>query len=261
MNKIKLLFTTLVLATSVNSQISLENSYNLNSNSGYLTLNNFAVSGYKYLSYDPSLQQIKLYNLNHSLWKTINIPSIPNFTIQTISSIYVTENLFNTDSQVEYAAQYINTTVTPIQWYLKIYDENGNTVADIPNRLISQVVPASSNTFKLIVSDGNFIREVYSLPGTSSNVGLPNGGVTGQVGVSYPNPTSQIITLPYDLNGSSSTAVMNIYNLNGQIIESFNVDNSFNSVLLDVSNYTSGTYRYSITVNGIESVSSSFIKQ
>ncbi|NLK91899.1 MAG: T9SS type A sorting domain-containing protein [Bacteroidales bacterium] len=261
MKKIKLIVAALLLLTSsVNAQITLENTYNVVSSSSSLTTVQLSNSGYKFVLTEPTTFQVKLYNTNHSIWKTINVPTISGFTWLGVYNI--SEGLFNTDNQVECVACYANHSTTPSQYYTKVIDENGTVIKDIPNRIYAGVRATSSNTFKLIVNDNNnMIRDVYSLPGTSSNLGLPNGGVEGQVGISYPNPTNQFITLPYDLNGTSSTAVLKIYNVNGQIIESFNIDNSFNSILLDVSNYASGTYRYNINVNGVESSSNSFIKQ
>lgn len=259
MKKIKLIVAGLLLTSSVEAQITLENTYNVAGSSSYLTTIQLSNSGYKFVLTEPTLSQVKLYNTNHSIWKTINVPTISGFTL--IGVYNISEGLFNVDSQVECVAYYANYSTTPVQLYTKVIDETGTVIKDIPDRAYAGVAATSSNTFKLIVNDNNMIRDVYSLPGTSSNLGLPNGGVTGQVGVSYPNPTSQFITLPYDLNESNSTGVMNIYNVSGQIIESFNIDNSFNSILLDLSNYSSGTYRYNITVNGVESSSNSFIKQ
>jgi hypothetical protein len=259
MKKIKLIVAALLLTSFVNAQITLENTYNVVSSSSWLSTVQLSNSGYKFVLIEPSSFQVKLYNTNHSIWKTINVPTISGFTL--IGVYNISEGLFNTDNQVECVAYYANYSSTPAQLYTKVIDENGTVIKDIPNRAYAGVVAISSNTFKLIVNDNNMIREVYSLPGTSINLGLPTGGVEGQVGVSYPNPTNQYITLPYDLNGTSSTAVMRIYNANGQIIESFNIDNSFNNILLDLSNYASGTYRYNITVNGVESNSNSFIKQ
>ncbi len=67
---------TLIIATAYavigHAQITLENSYPATANS-VLSVVNFANSGYKYQYTDITNNQVKFYNLNHSLWKTINI--------------------------------------------------------------------------------------------------------------------------------------------------------------------------------------------
>lgn len=249
----------LILSSSASAQITLENTYNVAGSASYLTTVELLNSGYKYVLTESSAFQVKLYNTNHSLWKTINVPTIAGYTL--IGVYNISEGLFNTNSQVECVAYYANYSSSPVQLYTKVIDETGAVIKDIPNRAFAGVVATSSNTFKLIVNDNNMIRDIYSLPGILSNLGLPNDGELGQVGLSFPNPSNQFITLSYDLSVSNTAGIMNIYNLNGQLIESFNVDNSFNNILLDISNYSNGTYRYSLTVNGIESTSNSFIKQ
>src|SRR5437868_224249 len=60
-------------------------------------------SGYKYIYYDIATTQIRIYNLNHSIYKIITVPPQPNAYSITIQ--YVTERLFDNDStDIEYAA-------------------------------------------------------------------------------------------------------------------------------------------------------------
>ncbi len=258
MTKIKFIISALMISGSINAQITLEHTYSGNSNNSQIGFVNLSISGDKYVINDASLNQIKLYNTNHSLWKTITIPSLPN----TIGYYYqnISENLFNTDNQVECLIVYQGSSIPGYQ--VAVINENGTIIFSKQGAAFGGINKTTNNNFKLILNDMvNNDKLVYSLPGTSSNLGLQNGDDIGQIGVSFPNPTNQLITLPYNLNGLNSTAVLTIYNIQGNIIESFNVDNSFDSILLDLSNYSSGTYRYNITVNGVESSSNSFIKQ
>lgn len=253
MRKIKMITLKLLISVSVNAQINLENTYNVSAANSSLTIVQLANSGYKYVLNEPSENQVKLYNMNHSLWKTINVPLIPDYTL--VGVMYISENLFNPDAQVEYLAYYsYHSTVG--QYYTKIINENGTVIKDLPDRLPATIVETASNTFKLLVSDADLIREVYSLPGTSDNLGVFNNKETS-AGFSYPNPASQFITLPYNLNGIS-TGILTIYNFNGQLLESFEVDAAFDSILLDVSNYPAGMYQY-----GIEGImgTSAFVKE
>jgi hypothetical protein len=253
MRSLKMTVLALLVATSINAQINLEHTYNVSATNSTLTTIQLANSGYKFVLNEPSLNQVKLYNTNHSLWKTITVPTIPGFTLSNV--MHISENLFNLDAQVEYIAYYYNISTTPAQYYTKIINENGTVIKDFPDRIPAGVVATGANTFKLIVSDANLIREVYSLPGTSNNLGVFDNEGTS-VGFSYPNPASHFITLPYNLNGTN-TGVLTIYNLSGQVVESFDVDTTFDSILLDVSNYPTGMYRYGIGGLG----TGTFVKQ
>jgi len=64
----------------------------------------------------------------------------------------------------------------------------------------------------------------------------------------YPNPANTTITLPYQLKQGEKSA-MHIYNINGQLVETKQVDYVFDKILLNVSSYASGTYFYE--VNGV----------
>ena len=73
-------------------QISLEHTYSIGK---ALSLFNLSISGYKWCFRDAiNPNSIKIYNMNHSLWKTIplNPPTDGN-----VSSCNVSEKLFNDD--------------------------------------------------------------------------------------------------------------------------------------------------------------------
>ncbi len=142
-----------------NSQITLEHTYTVANTNAYLTGSNLANSGIKYQVTDITAGQIKLYNLNHSIWKTINVPAIPTFTILGVYNL--SESLFNTDGQVEFLVYYYTTTA-PTQYYVKVYSETGTVLGDFPNRTYSGVFNTGSNGIKLFLNDMNLTREVWS---------------------------------------------------------------------------------------------------
>ena len=70
----KLIIIMLIIASgSSYAQITLENNYTSSYvPQGFLSLVKLSSSGYKYSTYDTSI--ITLYNLNHTVFRTINIP-------------------------------------------------------------------------------------------------------------------------------------------------------------------------------------------
>lgn len=105
-------------AISSNAQINLENTYNVSAVNSGLTIVQLANSGYKYVLTEPTLYQVKLYNINHSLWKTIPVPTISGYSL--LGVMHISENLFNLDAQVECVVYYANYSTTPAQYYTKI---------------------------------------------------------------------------------------------------------------------------------------------
>lgn len=264
MKKVTLSFILFFSTLGLNSQINLEHTYTVSGASASIRIIQLANSGYKYCVYEFNTNQFKLYNTDHSLWKTITYPTISG---STASVWNISETLFNTDGLIEYIVHY-TTSTSPFQYQIKILNENGVLIKDLPNRTYTAITPPNNivqsigvNSYKLVVSDGNTIREVYSLPGTTSNLGVSDNPMSELSGISFPNPTSQTITIPYQLANGQTSGQLKIYNSTGALIESFQVDSNFNDLILDVSSYSNGVYLYKIVSNGIESESKSFVKQ
>lgn len=253
-----ILLGSLFMTSFLQAQISLENTYNAGSTGASLTIIDLANSGKKYMMTDVTSGNIKLYNLNHSLWKTINFPTIAGFS--PIYPYNVSEHLFNLDNQIEVLMVYMNTSTNPATLQTRIFNEVGTTVADFPNRNFHNIVDAGANGWKLLLTDGNLTREVYSVPGTSSNLGINDDNeISTSELLAYPNPGSTVLNIPYELNNGGNGQIT-IYSSTGQIIESFTVDSNFNNLVLDISNYGIGSYYYQVSSNGILSSTIPFVK-
>lgn len=171
MKKIKLLVATLLISNVISAQITLENTYSGNQNYSNFDMVNLKNSGSKYVIIDYSLNEIKLYNLNHTLWKTISLPTIPGFDGYYYENI--SENLFDLDGQVECLIIFYNTNT-----YLEqtvVLNEDGTFEFVKQNSFFEGIVKTENNDFKLIFKDAvNYNKTIYSLPGTSSNLELNN---------------------------------------------------------------------------------------
>ena len=92
----KKLFTIALItigAVYAKAQVVLEHSYNEN---WPMEVVNIEGDGYKYLGIDTTTKAIKIYNTDHSLWKTINTSIPQGATIYSVSS-YASKYLFNAD--------------------------------------------------------------------------------------------------------------------------------------------------------------------
>lgn len=250
--KKSLLALCLLTFSSLKAQITLEHTYN---DASQIQLANLSISGDKYVIHDYPNNEVRLYNLNHSLWKTITIPQYAGYDINGV--FLVSEELFDTDNLVELWLNYNN--VNWSDWKGVIINENGVVIIDIGD-FSGYVAPDNNNNFKMLVKANNStISKVYSLPGT-----LPCGACGG-LGVNktpqakqtklsnpIPNPSSNQTKIEYELPAGVNKGSIEIYNTNGQLLNSYNVDRTFSSLILDNSELNSGVYYYQLKADGTE---------
>ena len=93
----------------------------------------------------------------------------------------------------------------------------------------------------------------------STQVGITEEDIDQQNFNIYPNPSDSQINIDYDLEGNKK-GVLEIYNMEGQLIEQKSLGDFFDKVMLDVSEYTSGTYIVKIQTDNGEVLSERFIK-
>jgi hypothetical protein len=112
-------------------------------------------------------------------------------------------------------------------------------------RIVIYILHIVNNKLRLRVDrfyyDGTTISkqtEIYSLPGKTTSVAPM---VSNTISKSpYPNPTNTTITLPYKLK-QGETSTMHIYSMNGQLIETKQIDSGYDKILLNVSGYIRNT--------------------
>ena len=115
MKKSILLLVFLVTMMTSNAQISLEKTYNASTG-----ITQLAISGYKYFLMDVVNNQCRVYNMDHSLWKTINLSVPSGMYLYDIK--FVSETLFNSDSKVElaYIYYYYDATLLFYTYFTKV---------------------------------------------------------------------------------------------------------------------------------------------
>ncbi|MES2679614.1 MAG: T9SS type A sorting domain-containing protein [Bacteroidota bacterium] len=273
MKKIVLFFALLVFLSRFSAQITFDNMYNCSSI--YLSLNKFHLSGYKYVKADGAT--IQVYNINHSLFKTITIPPQP-YPVLRVK--YVSEQLFNQDTLIEYTiSTYKFTSGTPSTQnaQFKIYNENGTLLmfkdsANLSETGINQVASVFGNSEAVYFDGVNTKMQlstmaiglpgttlIYTLPGTIPCVQCSaSGTLTGKPSISnpgttspvfYPNPVTDQLKLKYELPKDYKSAEIKIYDLQGKLIETFKVTDTFDFIYLP-SDYNNGLYLYSLNVDG-----------
>jgi hypothetical protein len=257
-------------------QIAFDQTYTITSYqpSGGLFYTKFSNLGYKYCVSDPAQKKIHIYNVNHSLHMTINIPLPSNIT--SFRVLYLSDRLFDTNSNIEYLIDVYSTGQAPPKVY--VFDQAGAqlfykdsaliTEPYSDDRYVSQTgifyngVSAKMRLQRYTISATTPSRyELYTLPGelpcnsctsftytAPSNVGVrENSDQDGAM--FYPNPASNWLKLKYTLPPASRSAEIRIYNSEGKLIETYLVDSAFESLLMPAE-YNNGLYVYSLYVDG-----------
>lgn len=250
-----LIFVIGILLNSI-GQVTLEATYD--TAAGNLYMINLEVSGQKYVKVKRTQNDrfIYLYNLNHSLWKTINCNTFPfghtpsGDTIYNFDVLYITEKLFDLDNDVEFIFSYN----TGIDCYAGIYNEDGTVIfsqdsawlgvrLNIP--IVFQPIYNTPNGTKMILSfPDNNKAKVYSLQGTLSTPELINNSVISESLKIFPNPTNGATTIEYKLPNSVNFGNIEIYDLNGRLIKNYMVENTFQNIRINNGELSAGTYIY-----------------
>ncbi len=261
----KILITTLVftiLLSLTNAQIIPENTYN---HSG--TYTQLSVSGYKFFVMDVGSNQCRIYNTDHSLWKTINLSVPANHYLYDIR--FVSENLFTTDNSLclVYIYYNYNTIGQYYSYTARVIRENGTELLNIPGCQYVYVHSLQGIGTKLIAysfdysthPDYGIHTHVYSLPGQLPNSAGQDRGTMISLPDAYPNPAIGFITIPVSLPEGVSHSELIITDIHGKIVKQLEYNSDADQMLIHTAQFPRGTYLYYFKTKGVRSKASKFI--
>ena len=120
----------------------------------------------------------------------------------------------------------------------------------------------------LIKTDGLVYNEPYLLPDTNTNKSavayLSNNSRFWKIDnyfTLYPNPANNYITLEYKLELTAKKPVIEIYTLEGIHVNTFRLFNNQGVKIIDLRDYTPGTYLIRLSDNGKTLQSAKLVKQ
>lgn len=193
----------------------------------------------KYIIYDKTSNQVKIYNLDYSLYKNVNVNFPNQYNISHLS--LPTIKLFNNDDLIEFVVSLYNSE--NIQYNTVLYNENGNILKEFKD-------VSSFTVFTTTIGDIKIWAVKQTVNGAHSEIYSLNNSVSSmqkshidEIKSAYPNPAITKITLPYQLDSGEQT-VMHIYSLTGQLLKAIQIDYNFDKIELDVSDFNAGEYIY-----------------
>jgi len=247
------LIVLLLLGNHVKSQITLDHTYN-----GWASVANLEISGYKYYVLDVQNETLKLYNTDHSLWKSVNL-SVPAGYQLTTTVYNISENLFSLDGKVCFTYSYYTTT-PDYQSETIVINENGTVLLTIAGANYAYAVKVEEDT-KLLVYITNYTTnvtttKVYDLPGdlTTEVSSLPSESL-----LPFPNPAMDVLTIPYPSGEMTEGGEIRVFNSGGRLMKSYQVDNTFNHIIIQPGTLSSGVYHYKILNSTGELDAGSFV--
>lgn len=256
-----LLFAITIQAAA---QITLEQTY---AHSGTFTF--LPSAGNKFYTMDVDNSQCRIYNTDHSLWKTINLSVPTNNWLYDIK--FVSEGLFSADNSIAllYVYYFYNETGEYYTYNARVVKENGQLLLNLPGCQYAYVHSLANGQTKLITYSYNYAAwpytiqtSVYNLPGE-----LITGSATEPVDalfsnqIPYPNPAASQITIPYLLPDDSSEGSLLLMDAAGRTVKSYHLNNNGGSLSIQTGNLPRGTYFYVIESFGYKSAKGKIILQ
>jgi hypothetical protein len=257
----KLIITTslILFAAMVFGQLTLNHKYDYSA-----TIVKLETQGYKYYLMDVANSQCRIYNLDHSLSKTINC-TVPNgYYLADIK--YVSENLFDSDSEIEIVYTYYKYVQTTDSYYYiygsRIVNDNGSIIQTIDGARYIYVNKTGDAEYKLFaycfdysVYPEKVWTNIYNLPGILySSIGITNDQ-------SYPNPATDVVKVEYSLPENFSNGNLFLIDNNGKTVNDFMIDRHSTHLDLDVSGLAKGVYYYFIKYGNSRSESKKIVIQ
>jgi hypothetical protein len=225
------------------AQINLEHSF---SGASMYTPTNTNTQTF-YYSFDATSSILTIYDNNYSLYKSITITP-PNGYKTPAFTGGISNKIFNTDDLVEFCFSFTSNS-NPYESKLLLYNENLQVLKDFGNRIslfifktVDNVTKCSVTGFTINGSVITYYQDIYHLPGNlpvDVNTELPI--INEQF--PYPNPTNSFIVIPVTLK-ENETSIINIFNLNGQIIDSKALTGNEKQFIYNVKSLKPGVYFY-----------------
>ncbi|MFN3403549.1 MAG: T9SS type A sorting domain-containing protein [Cytophagaceae bacterium] len=259
-----LLMSLFAMALSIsNAQITLDGS--LPSTDDYASPFLFSKLsvGEKYAMMNQDNGELKLYNLNYSVFKTIAFPTIalqPNERIG-FNLINVSDKLFDSNNKIECLVDFNihNSSNFTNRSFVYVYDEDGTVVfskdsatlgyvAIGGNDVVVQGIINTTNGAKMVIKNNkNADKSIqfYSLPGTLMSTNTNQKiDKAGMLSYPMPNPASDMTKIEFELPEGERMGEILVYNQQGILMKSYIVDDTFGFLMLNSSDLSAGTYVY-----------------
>lgn len=241
---------------------------------GVTTFNEFymvdlELNGYKYVALDKTAMTVTLYNMDHTVWKTIPLSNASDISTSPNGKdvLYISQHLFDLDDGVElmFVSQGSG------QFNTELVNEDGSILqsywACFPGVFINapqeqQPIYNTPNGTKMILSETTGAATVWSLPGHLQDCcdsGFGIGQSPSQCALVVPNPATTAIMVELARGLDLVSPVFEVHDALGALIMERPLDSYSTSVPLP--QLASATYTYRIIDQGRVLCTGRFVKE
>lgn len=253
MKKILALIFFSFVVSGIYAQIPLDASYTYSG-----TFTRLAISGDKFFVMDVTNAQCRIYNTNHSLWKTLNLSVPANNYLYDIQ--YISENLFTTDNSLclVYTYYIYDETNQYYTYTTKVVKENGTVLLSLPGCQYYYATTLQNGSTKFVAYSYDYsvwpytvMTGVYSLPGSlvTSAAQLPADQLNQQL-FAHPNPASSQVVVGFDVPENATDVRFELRNASGQLMMQQPLLPGQKQLPINVDQFPSGLYLYSVQQPG-----------
>lgn len=262
MKTIHLCLVICLLGAALYAQPQLEKTY-----SESTTICELESMGEVYYSMDVVNKQCHIYRMDHSLYKSISIPTPEGYYLSDVQ--YVSEHVFNGDDLVELVYSYTKYVPTTNSYYYtyesKLINENGSVLLTFPGAGYTALIETKDQGHKFLVYEYNYsvipyrtYTHVYSLPETSTKAAFSVEPAIG-LGEAFPNPVGDQVNIPVQLPVAIPSGTLEIVDINGQRMMSLPVRSPASILAIPINQLVPGTYVYYLTAGSHRSSSKKLV--
>lgn len=251
----KLLFAAILCCgLQAKAQLTFEKSYSNAFMIQYFDIENI---GLKYVVFDRDNHKLYIYNVDHSLMKTVNL-IVPPGTTFSAAPLHLSTKLFNDDDKIEFLYTCADFSINTPTSTTYVMNEDGSVLQTISG-IKSYAMQKAGSQYKLVAYTWDDKMSIYSLYGSLPSTNLkPNGEKTAEADL-YPNPMETAATLRYTLPSGTQQATINIYTSDGKLTRQMQVTDQFGALLIQRGDLPAGNYYYQVTAPGVQTVSEQFV--
>lgn len=195
---------------------------------------------------------LRFYNPDFSIYKTVEFPfdeyeiwqNYNDITNQNgINPELISNKLYNDDPKVEFL---LATRRTPDNYPPNLYivNEDGEFIQTIDS--VSSAKIFTNNSIKQLVLSRPSGFFFYNLNNTISSTSAKSKTSNSILSDPYPNPSSDITTINFELPTGINTAELKIIDSQGKVLKNLTVDNTFGYVKINTHEFKPGNYYYSL---------------
>ncbi|MEN8201672.1 MAG: T9SS type A sorting domain-containing protein [Bacteroidota bacterium] len=223
--------------------------------------------GEVYYSMDVINKKCHIYRMDHSLYKSISIPTPEGYYLSDVQ--YVSEKLFNNDDHVELVYSYTKYVPTTNSYYYtyetRLINENGSVLLTVPGAGYTEVIETDEHGKKFLVYEYNYsvipyrtYTHVYNLPESNTKTAFSMETAFG-LGEAFPNPAGDQVNIPVQLPAGIESGTLEIVELSGRRVMSQPIHRSSSAQTIPTKQLAPGTYLYYVESGHLRSSSKKMV--